>query len=119
MIIWVYYYRSIMCFIFLRFDLLICNLLFIIDFPDSDNDDPTTKVFKESCLQFFVNVVIEFCFSDKAFKRIDKEFVLPRIMSYAFSTSAGSTKRFSPIEEYAIDESPVIRSFILQQFLAR
>jgi len=66
-----------------------------------------------------VDVVIEFCFSDAASKKLDESTVLPHIMSYAFNTEIGSTKRFSPLKEYAVDESPVIRSFILQQLFAK
>uniref|UniRef100_A0A7M5U071 RZ-type domain-containing protein n=1 Tax=Clytia hemisphaerica TaxID=252671 RepID=A0A7M5U071_9CNID len=75
---------------------------------------------RENCLQFFIDVVVEFCFSKEAFERIDQETVIPHIMGYAFTQNAGGgTKRFSPVEDYAIDDSPVIRSFILQQLLSR
>ena len=75
---------------------------------------------KEFYLQFFVDIVTEFCFSsEKAFKSLDKETVLPRIMNYAFNRESSATKRFSPLEDYGVDESPVVRSFILQQLLSR
>ena len=65
--------------------------------------------------------MVEFCISKEAFERIDQETVIPHIMGYAFTQNAsgGGTKRFSPVEDYAIDDSPVIRSFILQQLLSR
>lgn len=74
---------------------------------------------KEFCLQFFVDIVIEFCFSAEAFELLDKETVLPHIMTYAFNQNNSGTKRFSPLEEYGVDNSPVVRSFILQQLLSR
>ncbi|XP_066922902.1 E3 ubiquitin-protein ligase rnf213-alpha-like [Clytia hemisphaerica] len=80
-----------------------------------DGDD----TLRENCLQFFIDVVVEFCFSKEAFERIDQETVIPHIMGYAFTQNAGGgTKRFSPVEDYH-DDSPVIRSFILQQLLSR
>ena len=66
-----------------------------------------------------MDVVIEFCFSDAASKGLNEKTVLPHIMLYAFNVEIGSTKRFSPLEEYAVDESPVIRSFILQQLFTK
>ena len=39
-------------------------------------------------------------------------------MSYTFSSSGKQTREFSPIAEEA-DESPIIRSFILQQLMKR
>ena len=45
--------------------------------------------------------------------------VMERIMGYAFHSKGNKTKEFSPADDFAIDPSPVVRSFILQQLLKR
>ena len=58
----------------------------------------------------------EFCFNNESAENNDA--ILEKIMSYTFSSSGQKTREFSPIGEEA-DESPIIRSFILQQLMKR
>ena len=58
----------------------------------------------------------EFCFNNESMENSD--IILEKIMSYTFSSSGKQTREFSPIAEEA-DESPIIRSFILQQLMKR
>lgn len=86
----------------------------------SDVQEVSSYNFEDRILQFFIDVVTEFCFSASkdAFSRIDDE-VIVKIIGYAFHSKNNTTKSFSPFEEYAVDVSPVIRSFIVQQLLKR
>ena len=93
--------------------------IFFLHFFFSSDILKENQEIKEFYLQFFVDIVIEFCFSAEAFKLLDKKNVLPHIMTYAFNQNSSTTKKFSPLEEYGVDESPVVRSFILQQLLSR
>ena len=63
-----------------------------------------------------MELVTEFCF-----KRDDdiNEEVLKKIMGYVFQSANNKTKQFSPMDDFALDPSPTIRSFILQQLLYR
>ncbi|XP_065678749.1 E3 ubiquitin-protein ligase rnf213-alpha isoform X5 [Hydra vulgaris] len=72
--------------------------------------------FKKRCISFYAEVVAEFCFSRKDFDRVDTN-VIENILNYVFSSE--TTKVFSPIPDYALDPTPVIRSFLLQQLLQR
>lgn len=72
-------------------------------------------LFKKNCAQFFVDIVDEFCF-DKEVYAEDNVEILEKIMRYTFS--GDTTREFSPIAEEA-DESPIIRSFILQKLMKR
>ncbi|XP_065676513.1 E3 ubiquitin-protein ligase rnf213-alpha-like isoform X2 [Hydra vulgaris] len=72
--------------------------------------------FKKRCISFYAEVVAEFCFSRKDFDRVDTN-VIKNILDYVFSSK--TTKVFSPIPDYALDPTPVIRSFLLQQLLQR
>ncbi|XP_057290514.1 E3 ubiquitin-protein ligase rnf213-alpha-like isoform X3 [Hydractinia symbiolongicarpus] len=74
--------------------------------------------FKRRCLTYFVEIVTEFCFARDNFEVIHPD-VIKKIMGYAFHSSEHQTKEFSPIQEYALDPTPVIRSFLLQQLLKR
>ncbi|XP_065675221.1 E3 ubiquitin-protein ligase rnf213-alpha-like isoform X3 [Hydra vulgaris] len=72
--------------------------------------------FKKRCILFYAEVVTEFCFSRKDFNRVDTN-VIENILNYVFTSK--TTKVFSPIQDYALDSTPVIRSFLLQQLLQR
>ena len=74
--------------------------------------------FSRRCLTFFIDLVTEFCFSREDFDRIEPE-VIQKIMGYVFYSAEKKTKAFSPLNDYAIDPTPVVRSFILQQLLKR
>lgn len=81
--------------------------------PESDGEEEFIK----KCLSFFMEIVTEFSFS-RDIKELDEE-VVKRMMNYAFNSSEHvETKPFSPVK-YALDPTPVIRSFILQQLLKR
>ena len=72
--------------------------------------------FKKRCISFYAEIVTEFCFSRKDFSRVKMD-VIKKILDYVFS--ANTTKAFSPISDYALDSTPVIRSFLLQQLMQR
>ncbi|XP_066927560.1 E3 ubiquitin-protein ligase rnf213-alpha-like [Clytia hemisphaerica] len=76
--------------------------------------------FKKNCAQFFVDIVEEFCFSkhNNDTNTQQNEEVLKKIMRYTFTSRGDQTREFSPIADEA-DNSPVIRSFILQQLMKR
>ncbi|XP_065678667.1 E3 ubiquitin-protein ligase rnf213-alpha isoform X7 [Hydra vulgaris] len=74
------------------------------------------REFKKRCVSFYAEIVTEFCFSRKDFDKVNTE-VINNILKYVFSTN--TTKVFSPILDYALDPTPVIRSFLLQQLLQR
>lgn len=65
-----------------------------------------------------MELVTEFCFVRDDSQEIDPN-VMGRIMGYAFHSKGNKTKEFSPADDFAIDPSPVVRSFILQQLLKR
>ena len=79
---------------------------------------PQIQTFERRCLTFFVELVTEFCFVRDDSQEIEQQ-LLQRVMGYAFHTKENQTKQFSPIEDFAIDPTPIIRSFILQQLLKR
>ena len=72
--------------------------------------------FKKRCVSFYAEIVTEFCFARKDFNRVSED-VIKIILDYVFSTN--TTKAFSPISDYALDSTPVIRSFLLQQLIQR
>ncbi|XP_065676806.1 E3 ubiquitin-protein ligase rnf213-alpha-like isoform X4 [Hydra vulgaris] len=106
-------------------DMLTCESWYIVEefFKESlliDYSNIQTvfekEEFKKRCISFYAEVVAEFCFSRKDFDRVDTN-VIENILNYVFSSE--TTKVFSPIPDYALDPTPVIRSFLLQQLLQR
>ena len=93
----------------------LCNLFFY----SLDNISYLqVQTFERRCLTFFVELVTEFCFVRDDSREIEPK-LLQRIMGYAFHAKENQTKQFSPVEDFAIDPTPIIRSFILQQLLKR
>ncbi|XP_065678763.1 E3 ubiquitin-protein ligase rnf213-alpha isoform X3 [Hydra vulgaris] len=104
-------------------DMLTCESWIIIDkflkeslAMDFSNMILKKEEFKKRCISFYAEIVAEFCFSRKDFDRVDTN-VIKNILDYVFSSK--TTKLFSPIPDYALDPTPVIRSFLLQQLLQR
>ena len=79
---------------------------------------PQIQTFERRCLTFFVELVTEFCFVRDDSQEIEQQ-LLQRVMGYAFHAKENQTKQFSPVEDFAIDPTPIIRSFIVQQLLKR
>nr|XP_058970756.1 E3 ubiquitin-protein ligase rnf213-alpha-like [Pocillopora verrucosa] len=63
-----------------------------------------------------MELVSTFSFGDSVSKDLEKE-AITLLMRYVIGHQSTQTKDFSPFPDYAIDPTPVVRSFLLQQLL--
>ena len=63
-----------------------------------------------------MELVSIFCFGDSMSKDLEQE-AITLLMHYVIGHKSTETKDFSPFPDYAIDPTPVVRSFLLQQLL--
>ena len=70
------------------------------------------------CISFFMEIVTKFCFARDDSAIVDDD-VIENLMNYVICPFGGKTKILSPINNLAIDPTPVVRSFMLQQLLKR
>ncbi|XP_022800358.1 E3 ubiquitin-protein ligase rnf213-alpha-like [Stylophora pistillata] len=63
-----------------------------------------------------MELVSIFCFGDTVSKDLEQE-AISHLMQYVIGHQSTQTKDFSPFADYAIDPTPVVRSFLLQQLL--
>eukprot|EP00794_Sanderia_malayensis_P006458 gene6457-7190_t len=71
--------------------------------------------FRRRCISFFMEVVSNFCFSSKQKSTIDAG-VVELMISYV-TTEKRETKEMSPFQDYGVDPTPTVRSFLIQQLL--
>ena len=83
---------------------------------DHRTSEETTSELRRRCNAFFMELVSIFCFGDSVSKDLEKE-ATALLMRYVIGHQSTQTKDFSPFPDYAIDPTPVVRSFLLQQLL--
>ena len=97
--------------------LLLCWYLFMFFFfYDHRTNEETASELRRRCNAFFMELVSVFCFDDSVSKDLEKE-TITLLMRYVIGHQSTQTKDFSPFPDYAIDPTPVVRSFLLQQLL--
>ncbi|RMX46188.1 hypothetical protein pdam_00007847 [Pocillopora damicornis] len=79
-------------------------------------NEETASELRRRCNAFFMELVSVFCFGDSVSKDLEKE-TITLLMRYVIGHQSTQTKDFSPFPDYAIDPTPVVRSFLLQQLL--
>ncbi|PFX19443.1 E3 ubiquitin-protein ligase RNF213 [Stylophora pistillata] len=79
-------------------------------------NEETASELRRRCNAFFMELVSIFCFGDTVSKDLEQE-AISHLMQYVIGHQSTQTKDFSPFADYAIDPTPVVRSFLLQQLL--
>ena len=75
--------------------------------------------FRRQYNSFFMELVSLFSFGAEADEGVMDPKLFEMFMSYVIKADNSETKDFSPFSEYGIDETPVVRSFLLQQLLKK
>ena len=83
---------------------------------DHRTNEETASKLRRRCNAFFMELVSIFSFGDLVSKDLEQE-AITLLMRYVIGYQSTQTKDFSPFPDYAIDPTPVIRSFLLQQLL--
>ena len=91
-------------------------LIHVFFFYDHRTNEETASELRRRCNAFFMELVSVFCFGDSVSKDLEKE-AITLLMRYVIGHQSTQTKDFSPFPDYAIDPTPVVRSFLLQQLL--
>ena len=91
-------------------------VLIQVFFYDHRTNEETASELRRRCNAFFMELVSVFCFGDSVSKDLEKE-TITLLMRYVIGHQSTQTKDFSPFPDYAIDPTPVVRSFLLQQLL--
>ena len=70
--------------------------------------------FRKRCVGFFMEAVSIFCFSSENAVRNEEiiEFMITLV-----TTAKHQTKQLSPFPDFGIDQTPTVRSFLIQQLL--
>ncbi|XP_022796391.1 E3 ubiquitin-protein ligase rnf213-alpha-like isoform X1 [Stylophora pistillata] len=92
---------------------------FLIDYSEDvkrRTNEETASELRRRCNAFFMELVSIFCFGDSVSKDLEQE-AITLLMRYVIGHQSTQTKDFSPFPDYAIDPTPVVRSFLLQQLL--
>ncbi|XP_022806308.1 E3 ubiquitin-protein ligase rnf213-alpha-like [Stylophora pistillata] len=79
-------------------------------------NEETASELRRRCNAFFMELVSIFCFGDSVSKDLEQE-AITLLMCYVIGHQSSQTKDFSPFPDHAIDPTPVVRSFLLQQLL--
>ena len=79
-------------------------------------NEKTATELRRRCKAFFMELVSIFCFGDSVSKDLEQE-AITLLMCYVIGHQSSQTKDFSPFPDHAIDPTPVVRSFLLQQLL--
>ena len=95
---------------------ILISHVFLYLLYDRRASEKTASELRRRCNAFFMELVSIFCFGD-SLSRDPGHDVLSLLMRYVIGHQSTQTKDFSPFPDYALDPTPVVRSFLLQQLL--
>ncbi|XP_067057901.1 E3 ubiquitin-protein ligase rnf213-alpha-like isoform X3 [Acropora muricata] len=88
---------------------------FLINYSQEAQKRDDESDLHRRCNAFFMELVALFCFGESS-KDLEED-ALPHLMQYVIVQHSTQTKDFSPLPDFQIDPTPVVRSFLLQQLL--